>query len=99
LPISVKSNPRRIFLYPLEVPQVVDRFSVWRDEKHARGELHPMILSIQLSTYILHIRPFLDGNGRVRRVLFAEYMIRPGYLPVVFSGLEREDYLTLISEA
>ncbi|TVY34040.1 hypothetical protein LOCC1_G007715 [Lachnellula occidentalis] len=60
-PITVKSNPMRVFPYPQEV-----------------------------SAY---------GNGRLGRVLMADYLIRQGYLPLVFVTLAREDYLEMISDA
>ncbi|KAL2075252.1 hypothetical protein VTL71DRAFT_195 [Oculimacula yallundae] len=98
-PISVKSNPLRIFPYAEEVPACMDRYVEWRDRKHTEKTLHPVIFAVQLSTYFLHIHPFLDGNGRLGRVLMADYLIRQGYFPVVFVDLARDDYLKWISDA
>ncbi|TAQ90839.1 hypothetical protein B7494_g835 [Chlorociboria aeruginascens] len=98
-PISVRSNLLRIFPYPQEVSACMHRYVEWRDRNHTDKILHPIIFATHLSTYFLHIHPFLDGNGRLGRVLMADYLIRQGYLPVVFVNLAREDYLKMISDA
>jgi Fic family protein len=98
-PISVKSNPMRIFPYPQEILAYMNGYIEWRERNHTDKILHPIILATHLSTYFVHIHPFLDGNGRLYRVLMANYLIRQGYLPVVFVDLAREDYLKMISDA
>ncbi|KAL5349042.1 hypothetical protein ACLOAV_006468 [Pseudogymnoascus australis] len=99
LPISVRSNPLRIFPYHQEVPAGMKRFFEWRDKTHAMGKLHPLILATKLCVYFASVHPFADGNGRASRVMMADYLIRQGFLPVVFQDLERLDYLNMVSEA
>jgi Fic family protein len=99
LPISVRSNPLRIFPYHQEVPACMKRLFEWRDETHAAGQLHPLIFATKLCVYFASVHPFADGNGRASRVLMADYLIRQGFLPVVFEDLDRLDYLGMISEA
>ena len=99
LPIRVRSNLLRIFPYHEEVPACMDRFITWRNDFHASSKLHPLVLATQLFVYFVHIHPFLDGNGRVGRVLMADYLIRQGYLPVIFRELERENYIKMVSDA
>lgn len=82
-PISVRSNPLRIFPYPLEVPVCMQRFFQWRDKAHHGKSLHALILACQALSYLLHIYPIPDGNGRTCRLFMQDYMIRQGYLPVV----------------
>lgn len=99
LPISVISNPLRIFPYNQEVPACMKRLFEWRDEAHAAGNLHPLIFATKLCVYFASIHPFADGNGRASQVMMADYLIRQGFLPVVFQDLNRMDYLGMISEA
>jgi hypothetical protein len=40
-PISVKSNPMRIFSYPQEIPACMHRYIEWRDRNHTDKILHP----------------------------------------------------------
>jgi Fic family protein len=98
-PIGVRFNPMRIFPYPQEVPACMHRYIEWRDRNHTGKILHPIILATHLSTYFVQIHAFLDGNGRLCRTLLADYLIRQGYLPVVFVDLDREDYIKMISDA
>ncbi|SPO00238.1 uncharacterized protein DNG_03085 [Cephalotrichum gorgonifer] len=98
-PIQVRSNPMRIFPYPVEVPECMKRFFIWRDQAHRDGKLHPLILACQAVVYFLAIHPFPDGNGRVSRMMMHDYMVRHGYLPAFMMGLERQDYLKMISDA
>lgn len=98
-PISVRSNPLRIFPYHVEVPSCMGRFFQWRERAHQEKALHPLILACQATAYFLHIHPFPDGNGRVSRMAMHDYMVRQGYLPVVMQAMEREDYLRMISNA
>ena len=99
IPITVKSNPLRIFPYPAEVPACIERFMVWRDLCHASSQLHPLMLATHLFVYFCHIHPFVDGNGRVGRALMADYMIRQGYMPVIYIDMDRKDYLRMVSNA
>ena len=98
-PIMVRSNPMRIFPYPLEVSACMERFIAWRDQCHASSQLHPLILAAHLYVYFTAIHPFPDGNGRIGRALMADYMVRQGYLPVVYIGMDRKDHVSLVSNA
>ncbi len=52
--------------------------------KFANNELdenfiHPIIKAIMLHFWIAHLHPFVDGNGRMARILFYWYLLRNGY--------------------
>jgi Fic family protein len=96
-PITVTSNPLRIFPYPQEVAACMERFFEWRDARHYSQRVHPLIHACHMEIYLLHIHPFPDGNGRVSRMVMHDYLLRQGYLPVVMQGLERKDYIEMIS--
>lgn len=96
-PITAASNPLRIFPYPQEVAACMQRFFEWRDARHHEKQVHPLIHACHMTVYFVHIHPFPDGNGRVSRMLMHDYMLRQGYLPIVIQGLERRDYLRMIS--
>ncbi|KAK1247543.1 hypothetical protein MKX07_002452 [Trichoderma sp. CBMAI-0711] len=98
-PISVKSNLLRIFPYHDEVPACMRRFIQWRDKVTLERRLHPLIAACQMTAYLLHIHPLLDGNGRVLRLLMQDYMIRHGYAPVVIQDLDRREDIDMISRA
>jgi len=49
--------------------------------------------------YFVGVHSFLDGNGRMSRVIMASYLVRQGYLPIVIADLERSEYLKIVSDA
>ena len=58
---------------------------------------------IEMTAYLHHrfvlIHPFIDGNGRVARLLQNLYLIRSGYPPIVLSQKKRQQYYQALSEA
>jgi hypothetical protein len=63
MPIAVRSNPLRVFLYPEEVPACMQRFFFqWRDKARDDSKklksLHVLILACQALAYLVHIHYF-----------------------------------------
>ena len=58
---------------------------------------------IEMTAYLHHrfvlIHPFIDGNGRVARLLQNLYLIRSGYPPIVLSQKKRHQYYQALREA
>lgn len=58
---------------------------------------------IEMTAYLHHqfvlIHPFIDGNGRVARLLSNLYLIRNGYPPIVLSHKKRQHYYHALREA
>ncbi|KAJ4157367.1 hypothetical protein NW754_009013 [Fusarium falciforme] len=98
-PLTARSNRLAVFPYPVEVPACIKRFFEWRQRIHDEKQLHPLIIACQTVAYFLHIHPFPDGNGRTSRIIMHDYLLRHGYVPIVFSALERADYLRMIKDA
>jgi Fic family protein len=43
------------------------------------------------------IHPFFDGNGRLARLISNIYMLKNGYLPLIISNENRQEYIQLLS--
>ncbi len=46
---------------------------------NAPGDVHPLLTSGAAQFQLVHIHPFLDGNGRTSRLLFTLSLYRAGY--------------------
>jgi len=58
---------------------------------------------IEMTAYLHHrfaaIHPFIDGNGRVARLLGNLYLLRNGYPPIVLNQKNRQQYYRVLREA
>lgn len=60
----------------LEVPVMMAGLVRWLN---ASGEVHPVLVSGIAQFQLVHIHPFLDGNGRTSRLLSTLCLYRAGY--------------------
>lgn len=58
----------------------------------------PPLSAAVAHAWFTHVHPFLDGNGRVARLLANLVLIRNGWPPLVVRHTDREDYLDSLEE-
>jgi len=73
---------------PFETPLAMERLCRWVDEAQREKTLHPLLITGIFTVWFLAIHPFLDGNGRLSRILTTLLLLRQGYSHVPFSSLE-----------
>jgi len=61
---------------PLEVPQMMTDFVSWLRKD---TQIHPVIVAGIAQFQLVHIHPFVDGNGRSARLLATLCLYRTGY--------------------
>jgi len=59
-----------------DVPSLMSELVMWLN---GPGDLHPVLVSGVAQFQLVHIHPFLDGNGRASRLLSTLYLYRAGY--------------------
>jgi Fic family protein len=77
----------------------MERLLLWRQETHAQATLHPLIFAARYETYFIAIHPFLDGNGRLGRLLAGFYLIQNGFLATSYHNVDRKGYLDAVGDA
>lgn len=75
----VNSSTREVVYTPPpahDVPILMQEMVVWLNEP---GDVHPVLVSGLAQFQLVHVHPFLDGNGRTSRLLSTLCLYRAGY--------------------
>lgn len=78
-----------------KVPKMMDELI----KKIAERKIHPVENAAYLHHRFVEIHPFIDGNGRVARLLTNLYLIAEGYPPVVLKTKDRGRYYKFLRAA
>jgi Fic family protein len=62
-----------------------------------RDKMHPVQFAALLHLKFVTIHPFIDGNGRVARLLMNAALIQDGHMLAVVPPILRHDYISLIN--
>jgi Fic family protein len=87
--------------YPLPAPEEVPlMMKAFVDElPELRESLHPVELAARVHKKSVCIHPFIDGNGRVARLLMNLVLIQTGYVLAVIPPVLRGEYIMTIQAA
>ena len=85
------SGSNAILPNPLKVPQLMNDFFEWLSKAH---ELPITAITAHLKFVSIH--PFVDGNGRVARLLMNMILLKYGYSPIIVRPSDRKKYLAAI---
>jgi Fic family protein len=64
-----------------------------------RSKLHPVEFAAQLHKEFVFIHPFIDGNGRVARLLLNLVLLQAGYNIVIIPPIMRVKYISSLEKA
>ena len=64
-----------------------------------RGSMHPVEFAAQLHKRFVFIHPFIDGNGRISRLLMNTALIQDGYMMAIIPPVLRQEYVLLLERA
>lgn len=78
----------------VKVPACIDEMIGNYDE--SRKTEHPVARAAKLHFDLVHIHPFLDGNGRTARLLGNLELIRSGFAPILIEKEDRDAYFKVL---
>jgi Fic family protein len=98
-----RENPVRIFGSDVKfpdwekVPQLVKNLAYWY--KLNKSKMHPFELAILFSMKLVSIHPFVDGNGRISRLIMNFLLKKKGYPWINIYMKQRAEYLKAVRSA
>ena len=82
---------------PAKLEDEMEKLGEWM--RSAEAKEHPVVYAAELHKNFVFIHPFIDGNGRVARLLMNMVLIQNGYMPAVIAPILRTDYIALLEKA
>lgn len=79
--------------------EVMDAMEQWEGWSRENAVVSPLLRAAVLHTWLTHVHPFLDGNGRTARAILNLELIRAGYPSVIIRHKDRGRYLEALSES
>jgi len=87
--------------YPVPPPDQIDslmnEFFHWMSTQEK--QMHPVEFAAKAHKGFVFIHPFVDGNGRVARLLMNLCLLRHGYTLAIIPPVLRGEYLALLEKA
>lgn len=80
-----------------KVPQLVKNVIYWY--KKNKNKYHPLELAILVSMKLVTIHPFIDGNGRVSRLVMNFLLSKKNYPWINIYNKQRQKYLQAVRKA
>jgi Fic family protein len=80
---------------PMKVPELMRDYFEWLHS--STGHIAEIVAESHLRFETIH--PFIDGNGRVGRLLMNTLLMQEGYPPAVIRKEDRLDYITSLEQA
>ena len=91
------SGSRRVLPAPEKVPELVADFVKWMAANE--GKLHPIEFAALVHQKFVYIHPFVDGNGRVSRLLMNLVLLRAGWTLAIIPPICRAEYIATLEKA
>lgn len=82
---------------PMTVPVLMAEFVNWL--KESEGKFHPVKYAALAHKNFVFIHPFVDGNGRLARLIMNLCLLRSGYTIAIIPPILRGEYISLLEKA
>jgi len=78
---------------------IMTAMEAWETWSQANASMPAPIRSAVLHAWLVHIHPYIDGNGRAARAIGNLELIRAGYPPIIIKKKERSRYLDCLADS
>lgn len=95
-PVRIAGSPHRP---PSSWREVMSAMEDWDQWSHANAGVSALLRAIVLHTWLTHIHPFTDGNGRSSRAVLNLELIRAGLPSVIIRRKDRLRYYEALAES
>lgn len=95
-PVAIAGSAHRP---PPSWPEVMAAMECWDAWSKENPSVPPLLRGIVLHTWLTHIHPYIDGNGRTARAVLNLELIRAGMPSVIIRRKDRERYLDALAES
>jgi len=82
---------------PLEIPNRMKRFI--SELPDMRQKMHPVLYAASVHLKLVRIHPFIDGNGRIARLLMNLELMKCGYPVAIIPPIRRVEYFQSLESA
>lgn len=79
-----------------EITKRMQQLVQWYNNQE--GKMHPIELAAELHKRFVYIHPFVDGNGRVSRLLMNLSLLRNDYNIAIIPAVCRSEYITALEQ-
>ena len=80
-----------------EIQKQMQNLCKW--EKENRDKYHPVVFGALLHKKLVFIHPFIDGNGRISRLIMNLALIKKGYMIAIISPILGQEYINCLELA
>ncbi|HEY1047478.1 MAG TPA: Fic family protein [Bacteroidia bacterium] len=87
------------FPAPGKIEQLLSDLTDWYAKGQFDKNIHPLVIISLFHFKFISIHPFLDGNGRVGRLLTNILLMNYGYLPILIEPNDRIEYYEALQSA
>ena len=91
------SGSRHPLPTPKALPGMMQKFI--QDLPSLKKDNHPVVYAAKLHKEFVFIHPFVDGNGRVARLLMNAALMQAGYIIAIIPPLKRSEYISALEKA
>ncbi len=82
---------------PESVPELMKKFI--QDIERVKKDEHPVVYAARVHKEFVFIHPFIDGNGRVSRLLMNIALLSSGYCVTIIPPVLRKEYIRTLEKA